>query len=240
MSKQVKLKFKKSLKNAEFVHADLEYHEEMVSEAKREFFAKVEEVFNKLSPEDKKKINEAKNKKMKELSRQKELDEAEEEEEIEELEGLPESQDLLPDEETEDKERDETKTTKKKPSIKTSDLKSLFHSIADMCHPDKTSARGLAEHEVKKLELIFKNAQSAYKGGNWYLLYVIALDLGIDIGEPTKEHIEWVEEDIRRTLAEISKIGTLLVWVWYNGDGLTKLMAMQNYFRQSFGFDLRI
>ena len=37
MSKRTKLKFKKMLKKAEFVHADLEYHEELVSEARAGF-----------------------------------------------------------------------------------------------------------------------------------------------------------------------------------------------------------
>ena len=37
MSKRTELKFKKMLKKAEFVHADLEYHEELVFEAKVDF-----------------------------------------------------------------------------------------------------------------------------------------------------------------------------------------------------------
>ena len=37
MSKRIQLKFKKMLKKAEFVHADLEYHEELVFEAKADF-----------------------------------------------------------------------------------------------------------------------------------------------------------------------------------------------------------
>ena len=37
MSKRIKLKFKKILKKAEFVHADLEYHEELFEDAKEEF-----------------------------------------------------------------------------------------------------------------------------------------------------------------------------------------------------------
>jgi len=38
MPKQLRLKFKKILKQAEFVHADLEYHEQLVPEAKQLFF----------------------------------------------------------------------------------------------------------------------------------------------------------------------------------------------------------
>jgi hypothetical protein len=235
MSKQVKLKFKKSLKKAEFVHADLEYHEELISDAKREFFAKVEEIFNKLSPEDKKKINDVKKKKMAEQSKREAIERSEEEED-EEIGGLPDNEDMLSTDGSDEEEDEETGATR----VKSSDLRKLFHEIADICHPDKTEARGLAEHEIRKLEKVFKEAQSAYKGGNWYLLYIIALDLGIEVEDPTGDHIEWIEEDIQYTLEKISQIGTLVVWVWYNGDVIIRLMAMQNYFQQSFGFDLRV
>jgi len=236
MSKQVKLKFKKSLKKAEFVHADLEYHEELISDAKREFFAKVDEIFNGLCEEDKKKINDAKKKRMEAQANRRESDISGDESE-DEVCGLPESEEMLSTDPVDEEEGEEESVP---PSIKSSDLRKLFHDIADLCHPDKTEARGLSAHEIQKLEKVFKEAQSAYKDGNWYLLYVIALDLGIDVDDPTGKHIEWVEEDIKHTLEKISQIGTLVVWVWFNGDGLTKLLAMQNYFQQSFGYDLRI
>jgi len=233
MSKQVRLKFKKSLKKAEFVHADLEYHEELISEAKREFFAKVEEIFNKLSPEDKKKINDVKKKKIAEQSKREETERFEEEED-EDIRGLPDNEEMLSTDDP-DGGGDEESTAR---SVKSSDLRKLFHEIADICHPDKTEARGLAEREIRKLENVFKEAQAAYKDGNWYLLYLIALDLGIEVEDPTADQVEWIEEDIQHTLKKISQIGTLVIWVWYNGDGLIKFMAMQNYFQQSFGFDL--
>jgi len=234
MSKQVKLKIKKSLKKAEFVHADLEYHEELISDAKREFFAEVEEVFDKLSPEDKKKINDVKKKKMAEQSKREAIERSEEEED-EEIGGLPDNEDMLSTDDNSEEEPEGPGAT----GIKSSDLKKLFHAIADICHPDKTEARGAGELEIIKLERVFKEAQAAYKGEHWYILYVIALDLGIDVEDPTRNHVEWVEEDIRYTLEKISQIETLIVWVWYSGNGPTKLMAMQEYFQQSFGFDLR-
>ena len=51
MSKQIKLKFQKLLKNAEFVQADVNYHEELLPEAKQEFFSAAQEVLNNL-PDD--------------------------------------------------------------------------------------------------------------------------------------------------------------------------------------------
>ena len=237
MSKQVRLKFKKSLKKAEFVHADLEYHEELISDAKREFFAEVEEIFNKLCPEDKKKINDAKKKKLAQISKREEV-EASEDNEDPEICGLPDSEEMLSSSDESEEEVGENNASEA-PTVKSSDLRKLFHEIAAISHPDKTASRGLAAHEIRKLEKVFKEAQAAYEDDNWYLLYIIALDLGIEVEDPTSNHVEWIEEDIRHTLDKISLIDGLVIWIWYNGDGFLRFRAMQDYFQQSFGFDLR-
>ncbi len=55
MSKRIALKFKKMLKKAEFVHADLEYHEELFGDAKIEFneeFLNVVSHFPRLKKEE--------------------------------------------------------------------------------------------------------------------------------------------------------------------------------------------
>ena len=64
MSKQVKLKFKKMLKKAEFVHADLEYHEELLPDAKQDFFAAAQEILSSLPSEIQEKIREEREAKM--------------------------------------------------------------------------------------------------------------------------------------------------------------------------------
>ena len=58
MSKQVKLRFKKLLKKAAFVQAELEFHEELIGEAKNEFSQEVANTINALTPEQKKLIEE--------------------------------------------------------------------------------------------------------------------------------------------------------------------------------------
>ena len=95
MSKQVKLKFKKLLKKAEFVQADFEYHDELLPEAKLEFAKAVNEILSTLSPEDQQKIDEHKQKAFDEMVKrmqQKTENEAEEEEEIG---GVPAQSDKL-------------------------------------------------------------------------------------------------------------------------------------------------
>ena len=51
MSKQLKLKFKKTLKKAEFVHADLEYHQQLIFEAKSLFTDEIRRLLGLLSDE---------------------------------------------------------------------------------------------------------------------------------------------------------------------------------------------
>ena len=52
MSKQVKLKFKKLIKQADFIHADLEYHDELAVDARNLFREAVEQSIKDLSDED--------------------------------------------------------------------------------------------------------------------------------------------------------------------------------------------
>ena len=70
MSKQVKLKFKKLLKNAEFVYADLEYHEELLPDAKQGFFEAAQKVLDTLPDHIQKEINDKRNQKIIERKRQ--------------------------------------------------------------------------------------------------------------------------------------------------------------------------
>ena len=56
MSKQLKYKLKKTLKKAEFVHADLEYHEEVSRDALKEFQEEIARLISILSEEDKQRL----------------------------------------------------------------------------------------------------------------------------------------------------------------------------------------
>lgn len=236
MSKQVKLKFKKLVKQAEFVHADLDYHTGLLSEAKQKFLDRVNEVLNSLSPEERKVIEEfQKEKNLRALAEKEAQDSVEEE--FDELEDESLTVAVVEDD-GDGFEVDPALEPTDIPEVKASALKKLFYKIADLTHPDKTAARGKNKLEVKQLEKIFKNAQSAYSSGNWYVLYTIALDLDIQVEDPSEEQIAWIEEDIKGTLGKISQIGSLIAWAWYTGNPIVKHRAVQSYFKQSFGFDI--
>ena len=59
MSKQLKYKLKKTLKNAEFVHADLEYHQELLPDAENLFNAEIKKVIDDLPDETRDILNKA-------------------------------------------------------------------------------------------------------------------------------------------------------------------------------------
>ena len=230
MSKQLKLKFKKLLKKADFIHADLEYHEELVGEAKQLFNKALQEWLAKLPSEEQEKLREISTTQLRPAQ---EPPTNEEEEnrldagEFNDCMSLVEIEKSLEEEEEPDPQGPD----------KEKELKRLFYRIAGNSHPDKAVARGAAKEEIKRLEGLFRKAAAAHKNGNWYGLYSIASELGLDVGPPTDDHVEWVEEDIRQALGGIARVAHLIVWVWYTGDEVAKDSALRSYFWQTYGYD---
>ena len=238
MSKQLKLKFKKILKEAEFTQADLEYHQELLPEAKQLFGEEISKIIASLSPEDQKLIEEAD--RLKQEAFQKEL-----EKRMAESRGVPEEDEgedptslMTGDFDIEEEEDDDPDGEAPVPSSKTGELKKMFYRIAERSHPDKLAAKGYSKEEIARLEGVFMRAREAYDSENWYQLYSIGLAVGIPLPDPSKENIKWVREDIRNALAAISKIAVLIVWVWYTGDDVSKFHALQCHFKQVYDLDL--
>tara|TARA_R100000808_G_scaffold926_1_gene4448 strand:- start:2525 stop:3241 length:717 start_codon:yes stop_codon:yes gene_type:complete len=235
MSKQLKFKLKKTLKNAEFVHADLEYHEELNDEAKKLFAEEVNSVLNSLPPKERKRL-----KKIMEEKAKKDLENLRRSEERrmqkELLEEEPKPGDLVTTDHTVEEEPEET--VSEDISNKSGLLKKLFHKIAELTHPDKINVNETSPEEAKRRESIFKKAMQAYDQLNWYVLYTIALDLDLDIEDPTDEQVEWIEEDIRATLSAIAQISATIPWSWYVGNPMTKQLAIKAYFSQVYGYNL--
>ena len=240
MSRRTQLKLKKILKKAEFVHADLEYHEEMLIDAKKEFHETFTNLLKSLPPDIKQKIEENKKKQLEENLRkqQEELDKKQEEDNaIDEDEEKGTVTDLSPDV-ISDSIEDPVEIGDQDSEVdKSSIIKKLFYKIANLTHPDKLVSSNLPEYEINKRKEIFKRAQTAYERNNWYTLYSIATDLGIDPGEVGNDQIEWIEDDIKHTMNKISNIARLFAWVWYTASETDKDMIMKNYFTQVYGVD---
>jgi len=229
MSKQLKLKFKKILKKADFTHADLEYHEELLPEAKQHFADAITKIIEELSDDDKNAIRAADDIRQKEF--EKELD-------VRRNSSQPETNDADTDPPSDEDTEAEGSNQESEQPEKESELKNLFRRIATLTHPDKAVAKGISSVERARLEKIFIRAKKAYDDESWYILHSIAFDLNIELPDPDQDNINWVEEDIQNTLGEIARIAGTIVWVWYAGDDNAKLHALKCYFQQNYGLDL--
>jgi hypothetical protein len=231
MSKQLKFKFKKTLKKAEFVHADLEYHEELLPEAKNLFVEEIDRCIKTLPSGDQQKLKTIRDQKM--TAGAPHI--AGNEPKINYEEDLP-SYNGCTALVTTDLEY-EADPQEKSEKAKTIELKKLFHKIAEHTHPDKVAANGFSEREVRRLERVFKKALDAYTNDNWYLLYAIALSLDLEAPDPDDYHVIWVEDDIRTTLGSIAQISNVIAWIWYTGNESTKELAIKDFFQQFYNYD---
>ena len=60
---------------------------------------------------------------------------------------------------------------------------------------------------------------------NWYELSQIALELGIELPEPTKKHLKWLEDEITRIKERIAHITATYAWYWFaNEDSRDSIM----------------
>ena len=231
------------LKKAEFVHADLEYHEELITDAKIEFNEAFLDTISKWprrkrvnwglhfkgirDERAKKLVEEAENQRQEKIAAS----------EAEQDTSIVKNKEVFVDGETGEEfyinpdEIEETDTDDKQ-----SIIKKLFRKIASETHPDKLVASGFSQGEVARKESIFKKAKEAYERDNWYTLYSVAVDLGIEVGEIDEKHIDWIEEDIKLTMGRISKMGQLFVWVWYTSDDEGKKRVMDQYFKQVYNW----
>jgi len=243
MSKRIQLKFKKMLKKAEFVHADLEYHEELVFEAKADFNEAFQDRIDNMSRRERKywtrnlhTLNDERAKQLlqqAEEEKQKRIDAETDEDQT----GIVKNKEVLMDAGTGEEfylNPDEVDTPD---DDKSGVIKKLYRKIASETHPDKLVASGFSQREVERKEQIFMKAKEAYERENWYMIYSIAIDLGISPGDIDEKHIDWIEEDVKLTMGRISRIGQLFVWVWYTSTDEQKEKVMDQYFKQVYKWE---
>ena len=243
MSKRIQLKFKKMLKKAEFVHADLEYHEELVFEAKADFNEAFQDRIDNMSRRERKywtrnlhTLNDERAKQLlqqAEEEKQKRIDAETDEDQT----GVVKNKEVLMDAGTGEEfylNPDEVDTPD---DDKSGVIKKLYRKIASETHPDKLVASGFSQREVERKEQIFMKAKEAYERENWYMIYSIAIDLGISPGDIDDKHIDWIEEDVKLTMGRISRIGQLFVWVWYTSPDEQKEKVMDQYFKQVYKWE---
>ena len=125
---------------------------------------------------------------------------------------------------------EEQQELQSEPEEKDEDLYKLYKKIASLTHPDVIPISEKEELKQKRIQQ-FIEVQEAYKQKNWYKLCQIAISLGLEVPEPKKQHLKWMESEGVRIRNRIEHIKSTFAWVWYNEEDDKKDLVMRNYFR---------
>ena len=112
----------------------------------------------------------------------------------------------------------------KKPAVSVPALeeqtKSIFKKVAKITHPDIDKKNN---HKNK-----FIDARQALEEKDWFSMYEISADLGMEIPDISDEHILYLEQEILITEEIIKGITTTFEWVYCN-EGSNKQQLLTTY-----------
>lgn len=198
-TKHIKKRNEKLILELTFLHADLEYHEDLYKDIQEEFKDSFYEEANKMNL------------------------------------GLKREEPLIK-EENNGITTISTLTTESSVTHPTQQVQGgndefskLYRKIVPLTHPDLHDKNDSEAIKKKKLDM-FINATKAVKDKSWYILCKIALDLGIELPEPTEIQTRWLEEEITNIKERIKFITTTYAWLWYHTPQ-NQQNVMHNYFK---------
>lgn len=117
------------------------------------------------------------------------------------------------------KPKEKSMIVKKNTDLSTQN-KEMYKKIAKKTHPD-------IHHDSDKTSM-FKKASKAMQEGDWYTLYELSEALGIEVGESTPMHLEWLNMEIQKSRAIIKGITTTFEWI-YSDPNSNKQLVLTNY-----------
>jgi hypothetical protein len=211
----VSKKIKKQFLELKFLYADLDYYEEGLKEAQQEF----QEAFYDRCEERGFEQHKRPEKNTAVTSSSTDIGTFIEEEEQENENNYNYSSYSNPPKEEEVEQVKEEKDE---------DLSKLYKKIASLTHPDTIPSNEKEELKQKRINQ-FIQAQEAYKNKNFYQMCQIALELGLEIPEPKKEHLKWLDKEAERIRKRIEHIKITYAWVWYNEEEENKNKVMDQY-----------
>ena len=100
------------------------------------------------------------------------------------------------------------------------EVKNLHKKIAAMTHPDKL--RSLSATDQKHRKEIFMKATSFAEKDNLFALQQIALELGIEIEEPTEEKLEILHKESEALRNKINNYKQTYAWAWFHEESPAK------------------
>ncbi len=199
-AKHIKKRNEKLILELTFLHADLEYHEDLYKDIQEEFKDSFYEEANKMNL------------------------------------GLTREKPLIKEEELNQTTAISTFITNESVTHITQpaqggndEFSKLYRKIVPLTHPDLHDKSDSEAIKKKKLDM-FINATKAIKEKSWYNLCKIALNLGIELPEPTTEQTRWLEQEITSIKERINFITTTYAWLWYHTPQ-NQQNIMHNYFK---------
>ena len=98
--------------------------------------------------------------------------------------------------------------------------KDIFKKVAKITHPDIDKG--------KTYQRKFIDARTALDDKDWFAMYQISADLGIDLPDITDAHIEWLNQEVYMTEEILRGITTTYEWA-YSNDGANKQQLLTTY-----------
>ena len=209
--KRLQARYKKLLLELEFLYSDLEYHEDVFDEAKREFQKFLflycdEEGINYESDI------------IKEEERQVKVSDPEKV--------------VFRDEDGNTSDEDMEKQTKDlEKSQKPDEIKKLFKKIATKTHPDKFSNAKLAEKTLNRQ--IFMQAKDAAEEHNYFKLQQIARRLGVELPQIDPKRLKLMEKEAKRVKVKVSRMQKTAAWQWFDEEDQEKRRKIMTQYVKS-------
>ena len=106
------------------------------------------------------------------------------------------------------------------------EVKKMFKKIASVCHPDKI--QDLKQDSNKaRLESLYHRARQALDENDFFELFSIYKDLGIDLPDLSPQQIVLIQNKINAIKKELNHIESSIAWGWYFEEDENKKQKIQ-------------
>jgi hypothetical protein len=188
--KRIQAKYKRLLLELEFLYEDLEYHEEVQDEARREF----QKAFLAYC-----------------ASQNVDYETEIIKEDVKDIKSSDPDSISFHDEEGVNVDEDVKQLEKKG---KPEQISKLFKQIATKTHPDKYAN---AEKTVQMTnKQVFLQAKEAAEESNYFKLQQIARRMGLDLPDPTQSDLKLMQKEATRIKSKVKSIQKTAAWMWYD------------------------
>ena len=115
--------------------------------------------------------------------------------------------------------------------VEDKDVKKIFRKIAKETHPDAIIDEDITSPEAQKRIEMFQDARRASQEKDWYSLFKIADELGIQLAKTSQEYRNVLKLAIKSVKANIIEIYQDPAWVWYYSHPKQKVKIINHFIK---------